>query len=140
MRDGLDKVNARVAIAPVVVSDNTAQVGNIIDTQGYEKVTFLIALGTLVDADATFAVTVQHGDAANLSDVSTPSTLELLGGTTLAGFDFSADGAARKIGYIGSKRYVRLTVTPTNNTGAAPISALALLSGGTVNPQPNPPV
>jgi hypothetical protein len=140
MRDNLDKVNARVAIAPVVVSDNTAQTSNIIDTQGYERLTFLIALGTLVDADATFAVTVQHGDAANLSDASTPSTLELLGGTTLASFDFSSDNAARKIGYIGGKRYVRIIITPTNNTGASPISALALLSGGSVNPQPNPPV
>lgn len=140
MRDGLDKVNVRVAIAPVVVGDNTAQVSNIIDTQGYEKVTFLIALGTLVDADATFAVTVQHGDAANLSDAAAPNTIELLGGLTLSSFDFSADNAARKIGYIGSKRYVRITVTPANNTGAAPISALALLSGGSINPQANPPV
>ena len=48
---------------------------------------------------------------------------DLLGTTAGASFTFSDDNKIAKIGYIGSKRYVRLTVTPSNNTGAVLISA-----------------
>jgi hypothetical protein len=94
-------------------TDNTAWVSNIIDTAGYEAVTLAFQTGTLTDADATFAVTMEHGDAANLSDTAAPASTDLVGTLALAGFTFADDNKARKIGYVGSKRYVRLTVTPS---------------------------
>ncbi len=42
---------------------------------------------------------------------------------------FSDDNAAKKIGYIGPKRYVRPTITPSGNTGNADISIVAILGG-----------
>ena len=39
------------------------------------------------------------------------------------------DDEVRKIGYIGDKRYVRLTITPAANTGNADLSAIAVLAG-----------
>jgi hypothetical protein len=138
MRDNLDRVTARVAIAPVVVADNTAQVSNIIDTQGYEALSFIFALGTIADVDTTVAVTIQHGDQSNLSDAATPASYELVGTAALAGFQFDSDNLTRKIGYIGAKRYVRLTATPSNNTGNMPMSAIALLSVASIQPTSNP--
>ena len=120
-----------VALAPAAaaVADNTAQVSGIIDTRGYEHVTFVILTGALADADATFAVTMHHGDAANLSDATTVDTACLVGTLADAGFTFAADNAVRKVGYTpgkgGGKRYVRITVTPSANTGAAPMAILA---------------
>jgi hypothetical protein len=71
MRDSMNLVNPRRAISPSAgPSDNTAQVGAIIDSQGFDSLTYIIETGTLVDADATFAVTIEHGDAANLSDTA----------------------------------------------------------------------
>ena len=128
MRDLFNYVTVRRAISPVSVSDDTAQVSQIIDLQGYESLTFAIATGNLADADATFAVLVEHGDVANLSDAAAVPDNQLLGTEALAGFTFSDDDETRRIGYVGDKRYVRLTVTPANNASAALLAAVALLA------------
>jgi len=140
MKDLFNLVHPVRAISPVSVADNTAQVGAIIDRQGYESLTFLIALGSIADADATFSVTMDHGSASNLSDAATVPAAELLGTTTLAGFQFDDDNETRKIGYRGIKRYVRLTITPSANASAALISAIALLGHPALVPTVNPPV
>ena len=128
------------AISPVSVADNTAQVSAIIDRRGYMSLVFLIGIGSVADADATFAVTMEHGNASNLSDAAAVPATELLGTTALAGFDHGDDNETRKIGYRGIKRYVRLTITPSSNASAALISAIALLGTPNLVPTPNPPV
>ena len=138
MKDLFNNITVARAIAPVSVSDNTAQVGQIIDRQGYNSLTFAIALGSLADADATFAVLVEHGDAANLSDAAAVSASDLLGTAAFAGFTFADDNATRKVGYKGSKRYVRLTITPSNNASAALFGAVALLGHPQSAPTSNP--
>jgi hypothetical protein len=46
----------------------------------------------------------------------------------LAGFQFDSDDGVRKIGIKElTKRYYRLTITPTGNASAALMSAIALL-------------
>lgn len=138
MKDLFNNVTVKTAIAPVSVSDNTAQVSSIIDRQGYESVTFAIASGSLADADATFAVLVEDGNAANLSDAAAVNDANLLGTEVLAGFTFADDNATRKICYVGGKRYVRLTITPSGNASAALMAAVAVLGHPHVTPTPNP--
>lgn len=108
------------------VSDNTATVSGIVDMQGYEAAMFLVVTGTLVDADATFTVLVEHGNDSGLSDAAAVADIDLVGTEALAGFTFAEDNSARKIGYIGNKRYIRCTITPAANTGAAPIGVACL--------------
>lgn len=140
MKDLMNMIDVKRAISPVSVADNTAQVSQIIDLQGYDSLTFLIALGSIADADATFAVTLEEGNASNLSDTAAVAAADLIGTTTLAGFVFSDDDKCRKIGYKGSKRYVRLTITPSANASAALIAAIAILGSQMLKPTPNPPV
>ena len=140
MRDLANHIHPVRAISPAAaVANNTPLVSQIIDTAGFSSLVFLLILGALVDADATFAVTVDHGDDAALSDASPVPSDKLTGTLAQASFTFSDDNKTRKIGYVGSKRYVRLTITPSNNTGDAFISALALLSDARHAPTPNPP-
>jgi hypothetical protein len=127
--DLYSKLAIATAIAAVSVADNTAQVGQVIDRQGFTGLLFALSLGSLADADATFTVLVEHGDEADLSDAAAVPDSELSGSEADAGFKFDDDGETRKIGYVGNKRYVRLTVTPANNASAAPIAALAILGG-----------
>lgn len=115
------------AISPVIVADNTAQNSQIIDLAGYGAAEFVIATGALTDFDATFAVTVAHGDAANLSDAAAVPATDLVGTLAEASFTFANDDATYKIGYLGSKRYIRLTITPANNQSAASLSAVCVL-------------
>lgn len=140
MKDLMNRIDVKRVISPVSVADNTAQVGQIIDRKGYQSLTYLIATGSLADADATFAVTMDEGDAANLSDASAVAAADLIGTTALAAFVFSDDDKCRKIGYKGAKRYTRLTITPSANASAALISAVAVLGSPAASPTANPPV
>lgn len=135
----MNNIHLARAISPVSVSDTTAQVSQIIDRKGYGSLTFAIATGSIADADATFTVLVEDGDAANLSDAAAVADAELLGTEVLAAFQFDDDNECRKIGYTGSKRYVRLTITPVANASAAVLCAVAILGHPQVAPTSNPP-
>lgn len=139
MKDILNSLHTEPAIAPVVVTDNTAQVGAIIDRQGFDSVMYAINTGVLADADATFAVTMEEGNDSALADTGAVAAGDLIGSYALASFNFANDGVTRKIGYKGTKRYTRLTITPSANTGAAPMSAMAILGHPSVAPTANPP-
>lgn len=135
MRDFANSVDVRRAISPAAAkTDNTPFVSQIIDLSGFSMLVFAILLGSLADVDATFTVLVEHGDQANLSDAVAVPDVNLTGSEASAGFDSSADNKVRKIGYVGTKRYVRLTVTPANNAGDVYLSAAAILSGGRYSP------
>lgn len=125
-------------IVPVAArTDNTAIVSAIIDTAGYESVEFALVTGTNTDTNATFAVTVDEGDAANLSDAVAVTNSKLIGTLAEAGFTFADDNEARKLGYIGNKRYVRLTVTPSgNDSGNIFIAGVAALGNSRSKPTP----
>lgn len=141
MRDLCNNVHPLRCISPqAAVTDNTAFVGQIIDSRGYDSLTYLIQTGSLADADATFVVLLEHGDAANLSDAAAVPDSALIGTEALAGFQFDDDNETRKLGYKGSKRYTRLTITPANNAGNAFVSAIALLGHPNNAPTANPPV
>jgi hypothetical protein len=134
MRDLYSNLTIRRAISPVSVADTTAQVSQIIDRQGFDSLVFAIATGSIADADATFTVLVEDGDASNLSDNAAVADAELNGTEALAAFQFDDDNETRKIGYIGNKRYVRLTITPVANASAALIAAVAILGNASLRP------
>lgn len=127
MKDLHNNLDVRRAISPVRVTDNTPQVGQIIDHQGYEAAEYLIAIGAIADADATFTVLLEEGDDAALADAAAVADADLLGTEAAAGFQFDDDHEVRKLGYRSNKRYTRLTITPANNTGNADISAMVVL-------------
>lgn len=137
--DLFNNVNPKRAISPVSVADNTAQVGQWVDRLGFQKLLFLILIGSVADADATFTVLVEDADASNQSDAAAVADEFLLGTEALAGFQFDSDNLTRKIGYRGLKRYVRLTITPAGNASAAVIGAVALLGAPLTGPTANPP-
>ena len=140
MRDFLNNLHPIRAISPVSVADNTAEVGEIIDRQGYDGLTFVISTGSLADVDATFAVLVEEGNDSGLSDAADVADADLLGSEALAGFTFGDDDETRKVGYRGDKRYVRLTITPSANSSAALFSAVVIMGWPSTAPTQNPPV
>lgn len=123
-------------IAPIAArTDNTAVVSAIIDTLGYESAEFVIVTGTNTDVNATFAVLVEDGNASNLSDNAAVADTFLLGTEAEAGFTFADDVECRKIGYVGQKRYVRVTVTPSgNDSGNIFLAGVAVLGNSRDKP------
>ena len=140
MKDLFNEINIKRCISPVSEAGNTALVGQIIDKQGFESLTYAIATGSLADADATFTVLLEEGAASNLSDAVAVADADLLGTEVLASFLFSDDDKCFKLGYIGGKRYTRLTITPAANASAALITAIAILGNPHIAPTANPPV
>jgi len=134
----MNNIDVKRVISPVSVADNTAQVGTVVDGQGFGSVTYLIATGSIADADATFTVLLEESDASG-SGYAAVADDDLLGTEALAGFQFDDDNECRKLGYRGIKRYTRLTITPANNASAALIAAVAVLGSPAVGKTANPP-
>lgn len=137
--DLMNKITPARGISPAAaVTDNTAIVSEIFDTRGFHAIMFLILLGALADTDATFTVLMEEGDQADLSDAVAVADSDLNGSEELAGFTFEHDDGLRKLGYIGSKRYVRVTITPAGNTGNAFVAG-SWIAMADDNPPANPP-
>jgi hypothetical protein len=143
MRDLHDNIELRPAINPTRVTDNTPQVSAIIDVANAAALEFAIAIGTIASGTATFQVLVEDGNTPTLTDNATVDPSQLLGivgvaaTPTGASFRYDSDNQVRKIGYIGAKRYVRLTITPAVNAANADISCIAILSRERKGPQSN---
>ena len=136
MKDLASNIDVKRVISPVSVADNTAQVGQIIDRRGFDSVTFLVATGSVADADTTFTVLLEESDVSGGNAVA---DADLIGTEALAGFQFDDDNECRKLGYVGGKRYLRLTITPANNASAALLAAVAVLGHPALAPTANPP-
>jgi hypothetical protein len=135
MRDLHNNIFPSRGISPAAATaDNTAYVSQILDTQGFFSAEFVGIAGQIADADTTLTVLVEEGDQANLSDAAAVAASNLLGVVGL-GLQFDSDNKVFKIGYIGTKRYVRVTITPANNTGTLFLAGVWLQSHPRVAPQ-----
>jgi hypothetical protein len=133
LKNRLKLVNLRGPNAST--TGTTAVASAILDRAGYEAVLLVLHTGQLDDADATFAVTLEHGDDPALSDTAAPGANDLIG-TLAADMNhlFSDDNKLRAIGYKGSKRYVRMTWTPSANSAAAAFGMFAILGNARTLP------
>lgn len=117
MKDLASNIKCSLAEPPVAaVTNDTPYVSAILDTAGFGSAVFVGILGTNTDANATFTVLVEDGDNSSLTDNAAVDDVHLVGVEAM-GLDFADDNKVFKIGYVGPKRYVRVTVTPSGNTG-----------------------
>ena len=139
-RDLHNHIHPVRGVSPVATAgDNTAIVSQIIDRQGFNALEFLIACGAIPDADATYTCLVEHDDVIGFGTAVAVPDEELLGLESQASFIFSDDNKIFKIGYVGYKQFVRVTLTPANNTGATLICIIAVLAEPKFLPTANPP-
>ncbi|MBC3889508.1 hypothetical protein GH810_14435 [Acetobacterium paludosum] len=130
MKDMYNNIKQQNAFNSQAITTNTTVNGEIIDTAGFNSLTFIVKAGTITDGD--YAVSLMEGDNAALTDAALVADADLLG--LEAGASFTADtddNKTTRIGYRGNKRYVRLSITTTNVTTGGAISAVAILG----NPQ-----
>jgi len=104
------------------ITTNTTTVGNIIDTVGFESLTYFIQAGTLVDGD--YNVLLEDGEDSNLSDAA-PVGLDFLIGS-LPVFADTEDGAVKEVGVVSKKRFQRLSIVSTNVTTGGPLTSIAV--------------
>ncbi len=132
MRDMHNNIFAITGVKPVAVgTTGTGQVGKVLDRRGYEGVEFIISYGEITATAAVFTVTVKEGDATG--SMTSVADADLVGTELLAGVAAGARASGttknvtKRIGYIGSKRYVQCGVKSTA-TAATPVAVQALFA------------
>lgn len=115
-------IDDRVALNLQDITTGTV-VGAIIDTSGFESIEFVVQSGAI--NDGTYALLIEGGDDAGLSDAAAVSSDETLG--SLTGFISTDDNTTIRVGSIGKKRYQRLSIVAESSTGTNEFSAIAIL-------------
>lgn len=124
MRDLHNNIKTQSAFNSALINSNTTTNGLIIDMQGFEAVEFIIQSATITDG--SFTPLVRHGEASDLSDAADVPDASLLGTEAAAAFAAADDNTVKKIGYIGGKRYVRLSLVSTGVTSGGTLAAIAV--------------
>lgn len=113
---------ARGVLPVAIGTTGTGQVGSIVDRRGYRGVEFYISYGNITATAAVFTVTVKEGDATG-SMTSVADAYLTTGGEAGAGIAAGARTSGstkivtKRIGYIGTKRYVQCGVKSTATAG-----------------------
>lgn len=121
MKDQKTLLKVENALDLTTLSGAGSTVGEIIDRDGFEAVTFI----NRVDGHSAGAVTplIEDGDDSALADASAVADAFLIG--TEAEASLSADGV-KTIGYVGQKKYVRMTLVAVGTSVDAKVSGLAI--------------
>lgn len=109
------------AFTPAAISTDTTTAGVEIDTLGFESLTFLMRASTYTDG--TYTPLIQETDTAG-SGYTAVADNDLIG--TEADTALSAAGVSR-IGYVGTKRYVKLSFVSASTSTGATLDAVAVL-------------
>jgi hypothetical protein len=135
LRDMYTRTMPVVSIAAQIAAADVT--GAVVDLQGYGAATVLLEIGA---GGITFSGTnkvefiLQEGDASDGSDMAAvaqaaviPSSITVTSGIVKSLVAAHASGEAFRVGYVGSKRYIRLIAdfSGTHGTGT-PIAATVL--------------
>ncbi|KJC53466.1 hypothetical protein UB31_08620 [Bradyrhizobium sp. LTSP849] len=142
MRDSANNLHFKPAIAPVaaLTNLNTPIVSTILDTFGYGSATLALVTGTETDTNVTTVVLLEESNDSGMAGATAVADIDLIGTELLAAFQFDDDNECRKLGYVGSRRYIRATVTPSGNDAGNIFLAGMWVQGHPASaPTPNPP-
>lgn len=111
-KDLISNLGAAVALSPAVQA--AAVNGAAVDLAGFDAAMVIVTTGAIAGA-GDFGVKLQHSDTSTSGDfVDVPVDDRI----TTAPATLAAD-ATYKIGYRGSKRFIRLAVTKAGGTSIA---------------------
>lgn len=103
-------------------------VGAIIDTSGFESLTYAVTSGTITTG--TFSATFQESDSSDMSGATTVNSDLVIGAIAFAVTD---DDESQSVGIVGKKRYQRMTLVGAS-TPVAEMSATAILGHSAARP------
>ena len=135
-------VSAKRVVGPVAIGANGTVAGKVIDRQCYGAVEFVAAYGAIVTTGTVATLVVKEGDVtgtmtsvADADLLGTEALASRLGGATTSGVGANV---AKRVGYIGTKRYVTVDVVKTGTTSVGCVSVNAILGSPAVAPVANP--
>lgn len=135
-------MKATRVIGPVAIGANGTITGKILDRRGYGAVEFVTSYGAVATTGTIATVVIFEGDVTGT--MTSVADADLLGtealASRLAGATTSGTGAnvAKRVGYIGNKRYVRADIVKTGTTSVGCVSVNAILMNPSLMPVSNP--
>ena len=131
-KDLYNKILQKVAFNTQAISTDTTTNGEIIDLQGFDSATFIIQSGSLTDG--TYTPLVHEGNESDLSDAGAVADADLIGTEAGAVFSATDDNKAKRLGYVGGKRYIRLSLVSASTSTGGTLSGSAILSDADIRP------
>ena len=135
----LDAVNHSISLASATVTPT-----NGVDIKGFSAIEFVIAIGAVANIanspQPSWAFKLQESDSESSGFTDVTDSNKVVVGSALSpvaapdsstGVFLTVDDAAEddkvyRIGYIGTKRYVRVVATAANTPGNTPLAIIAL--------------
>lgn len=149
MRD----LHSNIKTVSHIIGSKTATVipANGVDLKGFDSAEFILHVGTVTNIanspqpswefklqesndDSVFTDVLTAGDVLVGSAQSPVVAPDSSSGVFLTVDDAAEDDAVYRVGYIGTKRYVRVVATAANTPGATPMSAVAVLGHPSLSP------
>jgi hypothetical protein len=128
MQDITKELNLAIALNATAISSNTTTAGTAIDLQGYESL--VLAIRSNAWTDGTYTPLVRESDDnSTYNDVADDDLIGLEADAAIG-----AANTVKKIGYVGHKRYVKLSIVSTSVTSGANMSAIAIRGHARHNP------
>lgn len=121
MRDLKSNISYSETLAPA--SRTAAVNGTGVDLAGYESASVVIEAGAAGGTTPSFTFEVQDSDD-NTTFAAVPNA-DLQGTEPVV----TAAGAPVKVGYLGTKRYLRVAITAVSGTGPTLVCAAGVVKG-----------
>jgi hypothetical protein len=115
----------------VTLNGTNAVASSLVDLQGFNALEIAVVTGTITDAGtaAGFTVKMQHSDTTAAVDFADVPAADAINGTVsvTSTLDTDDDRIIGRMGYVGTKRYVRVVATGTTSSAGAvhPIARLS---------------
>jgi len=131
------------AIIPAAIGANATKTGAVIDRQGYGGVEFLVSYGSVTTTGSVVTVICKEGDVTGT--LTSVADADLLGTEALASLlaatprtAGTTKEVAKRLGYIGNKRYVQINAVQTGVTSVGSVDAIAVMHSPRIAPVSNP--
>jgi hypothetical protein len=137
-----NNIRTKTAIKAVAMTTIAGITGKIIDRQGYGGVEFIFSYGEITATDAVFTIGLKEGSVTGT--LTSVADSDLLGTELLAGLaaqtrtSGTGKNVTKRIGYVGSKRYVQANLISSTVTATTKVAAIAVLHNPTLAPTTNP--
>ncbi len=133
MKDLYNHIEFVQAIKPVLVLDDTVPAAATVDLAGFNSAVIELSVG-LKSADAgTITLKAEHSDATSFAAVA---AADMQGVTPAEGVIYtidadSDDSTSRivKFGYVGGKRYLKLTIAEVGGNASGVILGVTVVKG-----------
>jgi hypothetical protein len=113
------------ALDSVTIGSDTVTNGIVLDTKGFQSITFVLQAGAIAAGTATPSLV--ESDDSGFSAPTAVASDDILGDiATGVTFGASDDNAVKWFGYRGKRRYVRLDITTAGSTTSTVLQAVAI--------------